>query len=439
MKQPEVIEVKIWGQRIGAIAAESQRRSYAFQYDPAWRKRGIDLAPFQMPVTGGKDTFAFPTLNPDTYRGLPGLLADALPDDFGNALIDAWMAKHGISGADVTTLDRMAYMGRRGMGALEFHPIYGSSVESAAALEMRKLVEEARRAISGDLSNAQAAQAALENIIRVGTSAGGARAKAVVAWNPQTNELRAGQFDAAPGFEHWLLKFDGVDPLSAELGSARTFGRIEYAYHLMANAAGIEMSPCRILEENGRAHFMTKRFDRDENRKHHVQTLCALRHLDYKLVSTHAYEQIFMTASELNLGDDALQQLFARMLFNVMASNNDDHTKNFAFMLQEGSQWSLAPAYDIGFSYRPDSKWTKQHQLSVNGKFDAIEWDDLQTVADRFSIANTRDIYDRVQSAIDGWSSYADLAGVPTADVDRIKERINAVAIPTPPSSRHTS
>lgn len=433
MKQPEVIEVRIWGVRVGALAAERSGRAYAFQYDDAWRKRGIELAPFQMPTAGDNDTFVFPTLNPDTYRGLPGLLADALPDDFGNALIDAWMASRGITADEVTTLDRLAYMGRRGMGALEFHPIYGSSVESAAPLEMRELVEEARRAIRGDLSSAEAAQAALENIIRVGTSAGGARAKAVVAWNPETNELRAGQFDTAPGFEHWLLKFDGVDPLSAELGSARTFGRIEYAYHLMAKAAGVEMSPCRLLEENGRAHFMTRRFDRDDNGKHHMQTLCALRHLDYKRTGTHAYEQLFMTAVELGLGDDALQQLFARTLFNVMASNNDDHTKNFAFLLREGGQWALAPAYDVAFSYRPDSKWTRQHQLSVNGKFDGIEWDDLQTLADRFSIANTRDIFEQVQSATDRWLHFADLAGVPSLDIDRIQARMKAVSLPDPP------
>lgn len=439
MKQAEVIEVRIWNRRVGALAAAGDRRAYVFQYDPAWRKRGIELAPFQMPVGADTDRFVFPQLSLDTFKGAPGLIADALPDTFGNELINAWMASKGIRETDVTTLDRLAYMGRRGMGALEFHPIYGSSTESQAPLQMQQLVEEARRAISADMSDGEAARAALENIIRVGTSAGGARAKAVVAWNPQTNELRSGQFEVAPGFEHWLLKFDGVDPNSPLLGSARTFGRIEYAYHLMAVDAGVDMAPCRLMEENGRAHFMTQRFDRDGNGKIHMQSMCALRHLDYNQVGTHAYEQLFMSAAEMGLGDDTLKQLFARMAFNVLASNNDDHTKNFAFLLREGGSWALAPAYDVTFAYRPDSKWTREHQMSINRKFTDIEWADLLAVAERFSVPDPKDIFERVSDAVDRWPAFAAEAGVSMEDVERIAQRMGEVTVHLPPGHRRTA
>src|SRR5665213_2726727 len=270
-----------------------------------------------------------------SYQRLPGLLADALPDRFGNALIDAWMAKRGIERDSITALDRLAYMGRRGLGALEFYPATGSATESQKPLEMMELVEEARRVVRGDLAGDAHAVAALANIIRVGTSAGGARAKAVIAWNPRTEEIRSGQFNVPEGFEHWLLKFDGVGEDHA-LGTSGDYGRIEYAYHLMAKRAGVTMEPCRLLRENGRAHFMTRRFDRDGDGKHHIQSLCALQHLDYNQRATHGYEQYFMVICNLGLGDDSLQQAFRRMAFNVMARNCDDHTKNFGFRLKEG-------------------------------------------------------------------------------------------------------
>jgi serine/threonine-protein kinase HipA len=293
-----VIEVRIWGQRVGAVAPDPRLGCYVFAYDPSWRRRGIELAPITMPLADSRSTFAFPDLAEPSYKRLPGLLADALPDDFGNALIDAWMTNKGIEKRAITTLDRLAYMGKRGMGALEFKPARGAHRESAEPLEMKSLVEAARMVINGNLSGDAEAQAALANIIRVGTSAGGARAKAVVTWNSKTNQVRSGQFDAAPGLEHWLLKFDGVGK-DSELGGSADYGRIEYAYSLMANAAGITMSPCRLLEESGRAHFMTRRFDREANEsstiiKHHVQTLCAMDHLNYKQRATHAYAQLFI-------------------------------------------------------------------------------------------------------------------------------------------------
>jgi serine/threonine-protein kinase HipA len=365
-----------------------------------------------LPTAGAQSSFVFPNL-PESFKRLPGLISDALPDDFGNALIDAWMAKHGVTKAAITALDRLAYMGRRGMGALEFHPARGSVSESQKPLEMQSLVEAARNVLHGKLEGDSHAQAALSNIIRVGTSAGGARAKAVLAWNPRTQEIRSGQFEVDPGFEHWLLKFDGIGR-DLELGTTADYGRIEYAYSLMAaRGAGIDISPCRLLEENGRAHFMTKRFDRDGNRKHHIQSLCALQHLDYKQRATHGYEQLFLLLSELGLGDAALEQAFRRMAFNVMARNCDDHTKNFAFRLQQGGSWELAPAYDVTHAYNPEGEWTYQHLMSVNGRFKDIQRADLLAVAGRFSVPHAKQILEEVKSAIARWPEFAGEAGVP--------------------------
>lgn len=419
-----VIEVRIWGRRVGAVAPDPRLGCYVFAYDPAWRRGGIELAPLTMPLADPRPSFAFPELAEASYKRLPGLLADALPDDFGNALIDAWMSTRGVERRAVTTLDRLAYMGRRGMGALEFKPARGAHRESAEPLAMKSLVEAARKVIRADLSGDIQAQAALANIIRVGTSAGGARAKAVVAWNPQSNEIRSGQFDAAPGFEHWLLKFDGVGK-DAELGGSADYGRIEYAYHRMAEAAGIHMSPCRLLEEGGRAHFMTRRFDRDiingATVRHHMQTLCAISHLDYKQRATHAYAQLFMAIAQLKLGDDTIGQAFRRMAFNVMAKNCDDHSKNFAFRLQQGGDWELAPAYDVTHAYNPQGEWTYQHLLSVNGKFSGITRADLLVEADRFGVRRPRDALADVRAALDAWPDFARAAGLSPQTINDIR------------------
>jgi serine/threonine-protein kinase HipA len=413
--ETRVIEIRIWANRVGAVAPDPRLGCYVFAYDPLWRKSGIELAPITMPLNDSRTTFAFPNLSEPSYKRLPGLLADALPDDFGNTLIDAWMSRKGVEKRNVTVLDRLSYMGRRGMGALEFKPARGAHRESAEPLEMKSLVEAARMAIQGDLSGDVESQAAIANIIRVGTSAGGARAKAVVTWNPETHQIRSGQFDAEPGFEHWLLKFDGVGR-DSELGGSADYGRIEYAYHLMASAAGIKMSPCRLLEENGRAHFMTRRFDRDvkneETIKHHVQTLCAIDHIDFKQRATHDYSQLFMVISNLRLGDDAISQAFRRMAFNVMAKNCDDHTKNFAFLLRQGESWELAPAYDITHAYNPHGEWTYQHLMSVNGKFNGIKRSDLLIEAERFGVRRPLDLLNEVRSALDSWQQFSTDAGL---------------------------
>ena len=423
MKDVSIIEVRAWGRLVGAVTLDPAVDYYAFEYDPAWRRTGAELAPLQVPLKGTRSIFIFPALPEATYFRLPALLADALPDDFGNALIDAWMAQRGVEKSSITVLDRLAYMGKRGTGALEFRPARGAHNESSAPVEMKELVEEARRLVQGTFSVDREAKAALANIIKVGTSAGGARAKAVIAWNPKTDEVRSGQFDAAPGFEHWLLKFDGMGK-DKELGTGEGYGRIEYAYYLMAKAAGIQMSDSRLLEENGRAHFMTRRFDREvmdgKTQKHHLQTLCALNHLDFRQRGTHDYSQLFMTASKLELDDDAMSQIFLRMAFNVMARNCDDHTKNFGFMVRQGAPWKLAPAYDVTHAYNPQGEWTYQHLMSVNQKFRDITRDDFIAVADRFGIRRPQNTLSDVRAAIDNWSEFAQRAQISSELQNRV-------------------
>jgi serine/threonine-protein kinase HipA len=423
VKHVRAIEVRAWDRRIGAAALDPGLGYYVFAFDPRWQRTGIELAPLTMPVDNPQGKFVFPNLPEPTFQRLPGMLADALPDDFGNALIDAWMADHGMSRSEVTPIDRLAYMAKRGTGALEFRPARGPNRESSAPLEMKTLVEDARKLIQGDLSHDAHARAVLANLIHVGTSAGGARAKAVIAWNPTTNILRSGQFDTPEGFEHWLLKFDGVGKYP-ELGTGGDYGRIEYAYHLMAKQAGIEMYPCRLLEENGRAHFMTRRFDREvidgRTVKHHMQTLCAMEHMDFKQRGTHAYAQLFMATLRLKLGDEALEQVFRRMAFNVMARNCDDHTKNFAFRLKQGGTWELAPAYDVTHAYNPKGEWTYQHLMSVNGKFNDITRKDLLEEADRFSVPGRSSALADVRSALESWPEAAKEARLRDSAVDRV-------------------
>ncbi|MGA2496514.1 MAG: type II toxin-antitoxin system HipA family toxin [Tepidisphaeraceae bacterium] len=417
------IEVRIWGRRVGAVALDPRLGYYAFEYDPEFVASGVELAPLKMPLAGAREPFIFADLPELTFKRLPAMLSDALPDDFGNGLIDAWMARQGVEKRNITALDRLAYMGKRGFGALEFKPARGSSTGSETAIKLSKLVEAARAAVRGTLGKDELARSALNQIIQVGTSAGGARAKAAIAWNPRTGGIRAGQFDVEDGFEHWLLKFDGMGA-DRELGGSQDYGRIEYAYHLMARDAGIQMAACRLLEENGRAHFMTRRFDREGNRKHHIQTLCAMAHLDYRQKSTHDYSQLFQTIDQLGLDYAAREQAFCRMVFNVLAANCDDHTKNFSFVLREGSAWELAPAYDVTFAHNPQGEWTSQHLMSVNGKFKDITRADLLAVADRFGIGSAAKVIRRVSEAIGQWPRYAREAGVSDNEADNEAERI---------------
>jgi serine/threonine-protein kinase HipA len=417
-----IVEVRIWRKAVGAVALDPRLGYYAFEYQPAFLRSGIELAPLTMPLSAASEPFLFADLPELTYRRLPGMLADALPDDFGNTLIDAWMARENVEKSQITSLDRLAYMGKRGLGALEFKPARGPKpARSSTAIQLAALVESARLAVQGEIDTDAHAEAALAQIIQVGTSAGGARAKAVISWNPTTGEIRAGQFDVQAGFEHWLIKFDGVG-IDERLGVSQDYGRVEYAYSLMARAAGITMSPCRLLEEHGRAHFTTKRFDRDGNTKHHLQTLCGLAHLDYRQKAAHDVSQLLLTIDRLRLGYEALEEAFRRIAFNVMAANCDDHTKNVSFLLREDGAWELAPAYDVTYAYNPKGEWTYQHLMSVNGKFTAISRDDLMAVADRFGVGTAPQVLQQVADAVASWPDFAARAKVGALEVTRIRK-----------------
>jgi serine/threonine-protein kinase HipA len=418
-KPVKKIEVFAWNEKVGAVVLDPSSGYYVFAYYPQFIKLGIELTPIHMPASFSPYVFAY--LPEQTFKRLPALLADALPDDFGNNLIDAWMAKKGVRKEDITSLDRLAYMGKRGMGALEFKPSRShTSVSSTTALKMSSLVEAAILVVSGFMQTDDMAEAALTQIIQVGTSAGGARAKAAIAWNPETCEIRSGQFNVAEGFEHWLLKFDGVGK-DMELGSSKDYGRIEYAYYKMATMAGITMSPCRILEENGRAHFMTKRFDRNGNQKIHMQTLCAMTHLDYKQLATHDYAQLFLTIDQLGLDYEAMEEAFRRMAFNVMSANCDDHTKNFSFILEKWGNWQLSPAYDVTHAYNPQGVNVHQHLMSVHGKFKDITRKDLLEVANRFGIGTASKVLKDIAQAIDHWPEVAEAAGVDDKEIEKIR------------------
>ena len=414
----DVITVNAWGQRVGALTLDPKLAYYAFEYTSAWRRTGIELAPIHLPLSD--QPYVFPLLPEATFKRLPAALADALPDDFGNALIDAYLAKEGVARASITPLDRLAYLSDRGMGALEFKPARSPRGRRPTAVNLENLVRASRAALVHRLDGDPEIEAAVANLIQVGTSAGGARAKAVIAWNPETDEIRSGQLATDAGFEHWLIKFDGVGR-DAELGTGGNYGRIEYAYYLMASAAKIAMAPCRLLEESGRAHFMTKRFDREGPVKHHIQTLCAMAHLDYKQRGTHDYSQFFLTIQELGLGEAASTEAFRRMVFNAVAANFDDHTKNQSFILRQGEPWQLSPAYDITHAFNPSGEWTFQHLMSIDGKFSAVTRKDLLAVADRFIVPGAKQVIDQVLQAVARWPEFAKQAKLPDAETERIR------------------
>ena len=389
----DVVEVRAWGQRVGAVALDPATGFYVFEYAPQWQASGVELAPTTMPL--GTAAHVFPALATDTFHRLPALLADALPDDFGNALTTAYLVAEGVASGAITPLDRLAYLASRGTGALEFRPARGPRPRRSTAVELAELVMAARSAVAGVFDDERGVTDAVRHLIAVGTSAGGARAKAVIAWNPVSNEVRSGQVPADPGFEQWLLKLDGVGR-DLDLGRSAGFGRIEFAYSEMAKAAGIAMGDCRLLHEGGRAHFMTRRFDRGaDGSKTHMQTLCALGHLDFRLVGAHDYAQLFEMAERLGLGADTRAEIFRRMVFNVAAANCDDHTKNFSFILPERGRWQLSPAYDVTHAHNPQSRWTAQHLMAVNGRTTGIARADVAVVGDRFAVPGASAIVGR--------------------------------------------
>lgn len=412
-KPVDVVEVRCWGARVGALALDERSGFFVFEYEREWVNSGVELAPTMMPIAGSGRLFVFPTLAQDTFYRLPSMIADSLPDDFGNALTTAYLANQGIRRDQITSLDRLAYLGTRGMGALEFHPIRGPRTRKATAIDLSELVLAARSELWAHTGSEHEITDAISHLIAVGASAGGARAKAVVALNSQSGELRSGQVRADPGFEQWLLKFDGVGG-GVNLGASGYFGRIEYAYHLMATTAGIKMAECRLLEEGGRAHFMTRRFDRTPGGgKVHTQTLCALAQLDFRQINVHDYSQLFLLIDQLGLGSEVRAEAFRRMVFNVAVANCDDHTKNFSFLLPEDGLWNLSPAYDLTHAHSPDSKWTRQHLMAVNGHTIGITRADVREVGDRFSVPGASDIVEQVLDATNTWQIFADDAGVP--------------------------
>ncbi len=356
-----IAEVQLWGRTIGAVQLDEGRDVATFQYDPHFARSGIELSPLVMPLS--EAVYEFPSLPRATFHGLPGLLADSLPDTFGNALINAWLATQGRTPDQFNAVERLCYTGKRGMGALEFVPVLGPRPRTASMINVDALVRLASEVLThrGDMLehfHSEGKERALRNILSVGTSAGGARAKAVIAWNPTTNEVRSGQLAAGDGFEYWLLKFDGVSGnRDKELEDPKGYGAIEYAYALMAQAAGMSMTQCRLLEERGRRHFMTRRFDREaDGEKLHMQSLCALAHFDFNQAGAYSYEQALLVIRQLGLPMEAVEEQFRRMVFNIVARNQDDHVKNIAFLMNKRGEWSLAPAFDVTYSYNPSGQ-----------------------------------------------------------------------------------
>ena len=415
----DAAEIKLWGEMVGAVRWDAQNQLASFQYSPAFLKKQWDISPIKMPIAEESRIFSFPELRKgknervSTFKGLPGLLADALPDRYGNQLINLWLAKNGRPADSMNPVEQLCFIGTRSMGALEFEPAQ-IAPQNSFDIQISSLVEAAHKMLSKkeqlDTNLNDDEEKALMEVLKVGTSAGGARPKAVIAYNEKTGDVKSGQTTVPKGFEHWLLKLDGVS--DAQFGETHGWGRVEYAYYLMAKDAGITMMECKLLEENGRAHFMTKRFDRDDNTKHHIQTWCGIQHYDYNNLQGYSYEQLFQTMRVLRLPYPEAEEMFRRMVFNVLATNYDDHTKNFSFRLKQGKSWELSPAYDVCYSYDPTNIWVSQHTLSINGKHKQITQNDLMTIAKANNIKKGETIIKTISKVVANWNSYANKANV---------------------------
>lgn len=422
--------VNLWGRQIGAVLWDESRQLGVFEYTPEFVGSGIEIAPLTMPLRSG--VYDFPSLSRETFKGLPGMLADSLPDKFGNAVINRWLAEQGRTPESFNPVERLCYTGRRGMGALEFEPSAGLHRDKGGKVDIAPLVDLANRVIAAreelnGVLDGQDDQKALEEILRVGTSAGGARAKAVLAWNEETGEFHSGQLDAEPGYTYWLMKFDGVSGnADKEVADPLGFGRLEYACYLLAREAGVDMARSRLYEEGGRAHFMTQRFDRTKDgKKLHMQSLCAMRHFDFNLARAYSYEQAIETIRQLGLGRDAIRQQVRRAFLNIVIRNQDDHTKNIAFLMDSTGQWSLSPAFDVVYAYNPDGAWTSQHQMSLNGKTDGFEFGDLLQfgkLAD-LKTAETKAIVGDIHAALRSWEKFCENAGVDAVQAKKIRDR----------------
>ena len=419
--------VLLWGRTIGAVFQPEGDPVASFQYDPAFARSRIEVSPIVMPLS--TQVYRFRDLARPPFSGLPGLLADALPDRFGNAVINTWLARQGRLPDSFSAIDRLGYMGRRAMGALTFEPATGPDPSRGQELEVAALVElasdilAARQGLSAQMPADDPTEGLLD-ILQVGTSAGGARAKALIAWNPTTNQVRSGQIEAGSGFSYWLLKFDGVDHnRDRELADPQGFGAIEYAYHRMATAAGLIMSPCHLLQDKHRRHFMTRRFDRTPTGgRLHMQSLGALAHLDFNQAGAHGYERAFAVMRSLGLPKADMEQQFRRMVFNLVARNQDDHVKNIAYLMDQQGNWSLSPAFDVTWAYNPDGDWTSRHQMTVNGKRDGFVFADLAAVAAVAALkrGRARAILDEVVEVVAQWPGFAADAGVGRGWIARI-------------------
>ena len=413
-----VAEVRIWGNVIGYVSWEDKSRASSFEFEKKFLQSSLDISPLSMPLgkVNPSEIYKSTSISEtdyQTYKGLQHFLTDSLPDAFGNSIIEVWLATQGRKLESFNPVERLCYTGKRGIGALEYYPAINVVDDISATVNIEKLVKLSekilyeRKKFKVDLMDGEAA---ITDIIRVGTSAGGARPKAVIAYNERTHEIRSGQVDAPDGFSHWILKIDGVRETG--LGQTKDVGRIEYAYHLMAKDCEIKMSDCMLLEEGGRAHFMTRRFDRTGNEKLHMQSLNAMSGINYRLTGTYSYEQVFTELMRLRLSYQEIEQMFRRMVFNVVSRNCDDHSKNIAFLMGQNGKWSLAPAYDVCYAYDPAGRFNFQHFLSVNGKFNDIAYKDIIEVGAKVGIKNRRFVVEQVIDTVLRWSEYAQRTGV---------------------------
>lgn len=425
----KTVYINLWDKRVGAVAWDNSAGVGSVEFEPSFFSNQWDLAPVQMPLRqAGRRVFTFPGLRESkAFKGLPGLLADSLPDRYGHTLINAWLSRRGRPADSMNPVETLCFIGKRGMGALEFEPAIPGESNQSSTIEINDLVHIANEILAGrqkfatDLTKNE--EKALVDILKIGTSAAGARAKAVVAFNAKTLEIRSGQTLAPEGFTQWLIKFDGV--ADTHFGSGSGYGRVEMAYHLMAVDAGIDMTECRLLEENERAHFMTRRFDREPgNTKIHVQSFCAMQHFDFNNIESYSYEQLFETMRLLGLPYPQAEELFRRMVFNVLSRNCDDHTRNFAFLMDKSGIWKLSPAFDLCHSYRPESAWVSRQSLSVNGKREKITRDDLLSVARAMNIKKAAAIVNQINAVVENWPGYAETTNVNSSLRDAIAKTL---------------
>lgn len=418
MKKIDVADVKLWGKRIGAVYWDNDQGLGIFEYDRKFlNAKGIEPSPFLMKKSTKRYSFAGE--NFITFKGLPGMLADSLPDKFGNALINSWLAKNGRRAEDFSPVERLCYIGTRGMGALEFEPSSSEAPDINIEISLDEMVRLASRILSErekineviDPDDDEVTEQSLKNLLMIGSSAGGARAKCLIAYNKKTGEIKSGQVKCPEGFEYYLLKLDGVDKnRDKELVDPLGYGRAEYAYYKMCLDCKIEMTESMLIEENQRAHFMTKRFDRENGEKIHMQSLCALKHYDFNQAGAHSYEQALETIRDLVTKNQkkALEQQFRRAVFNVIARNQDDHTKNISFLMDKKGNWSLSPAYDIAYSFNPKGDWTNKHQMSINGKRDDFTVEDLVEFGLKADLSElkAKKIIKEIIAVVKNWKNY---------------------------------